>query len=151
MPISSLPNCWRQLCAVSRHVIVIGWVLGLGILCARSYITDDTRYGFGMFSHKVFYMVDYEWVFANGTRLPHPLGKDVHGHAKGYLRPDRWQHSYYATGSVSSWVKGYAEYAVTHHKPTGATAFHAGILHQRFNEQDFHYTTYTIPCEPEIP
>lgn len=123
--------------------------MGLTVLGVRSFVTDDSRYGFGMFSHKVHYLIDYEWVFPYGLRLPHTLGKDVRGKARSPLRSGRWLSSYYATGAVLSWVRGYADHAVVEHKPDGATAFRVGVLHHQYNDNTFTYTTYRVPIEPD--
>jgi hypothetical protein len=133
--------------AAWRHLLVVGWVLGLVVLGTRGLITEDSRYGFGMFSHKVIYTIQYAWVLADGERVKQTPSKELRGKAKGFLRSDKWHSSYYATGSMKAQVKGYAQYMVTHHPWDGAVAFEAVVRHRKYDEKNLTETIISVPVE----
>jgi hypothetical protein len=58
-------------------VVVIGFlslVIGLG---ARSIVTGDGRYGWGMFKHQVEYDIDYQWVLRDGGTVSYRPGREA--------------------------------------------------------------------------
>ncbi len=144
--VSSAPSPVRPV-ALWRHVLVAVWAFGLLGLGVRSLVTDDSRYGFGMFSHKVMYRLQYTWVMENGRRVAHKPGDELRGVAKSYLRTDRLIRSYYATGSMKAQVKDYTAYMVIQHPRAGAAKFEAKVRHRKYNEDSFTVTTISTSMD----
>jgi len=112
----------------------------------RSLVTNDTRFGWGMFSSQVQYVVSYDWVLADGNVVTYIPGTELKGRTRGRLLPGSHTTNY-AYGAAASWVKGYARYMYRHNAPLEAIAFQAIMLHRTNKEGGYKETIIRYPSE----
>jgi hypothetical protein len=100
-------------------------------LCLRSFVTDDARFGWGMFGSRIAYTVHYEWVLEDGARVAHSPGSELRGIARRLTQADRapWRPRsfYYGTGALRGWIRSYQRWLCRHRRPAGAVAIEARL------------------------
>jgi len=98
------------------NLFIVGFLIlniGLGI---RSLITDDSRFGWGMYSSQSQYRVKYAWIFADGSKKEYQPGPELKGRTRLKLKPG--QHSTnYASGTMKAWISAYTRYMFENKAP----------------------------------
>ena len=123
-------------------VCCLGLVAGLGI---RSFVLQDSRFGWGMFMHQVNYNVTYTWMYEDGREDRYVPGSELRGRTWYKLRPGQWHSTWYATGAMRSWLSGYASYMFQNHSPPGATAFRADVIYRHNKAGQRYIETILFP------
>ncbi len=147
-PASSVPICDSPSFYGRRrdHLVVllfVGALFGFGV---RSLVTADSRFGWGMFSRNLAYMIEYAWVYEDGSRTRHVPGDELQGKAT-QLAPRRGQSVFhhgdrrsrntrYGLGTVRSWIRSYLAYLYQdeERRPAEAVAIEAR-LHYAINQR----------------
>ncbi len=126
------------------HLVVMLFVVALLGGGIRSLITADSRFGWGMFSRNMAYMIEYSWVHADGSRTKHVPGDELQGKgselaARGgqtvFRHSDpRSRNTRYGLGTMRCWIRSYLSYLYRDEarRPAGAVAIEAR-LHYAIN------------------
>ena len=130
----------------SHHLVVLLFVVALLACGIRALVTADSRFGWGMFSRNMAYMIEYSWVHEDGSRTRHVPGDELQGKARS-LAPRRGQSVFrhsdwrsrntrYGIGTVRRWIRSYLSYLyrAEGHRPPGAVAIEAR-LHYAINKR----------------
>lgn len=107
-------------------LLVLGFIALNSVLAVRSWLLEDARLGWGMFSYQTNYSVSYEWVLRDGSVRPQPA-LDVAGRALKYVGDDAVHRTRYGLGGIRSWLDSYARYMHEEHRPLDAVAFRAVV------------------------
>lgn len=116
----SRPKAFKSLIAVSFVVTL----LSLGV---RSLVTQDTRFGWGMFSHQTSFVITYDWVFPDGS---HKQILDTRTDLPGrqsIISGGRFHTTRYGVGAVRLWVNSYLIYLYERRLPETATSVQANF------------------------
>jgi len=114
-----------------RQVVVVAFLAGMLALCVRSLVTDDARFGWGMFGTNVAYTVHYEWQLADGSRVTYRPGNELAGIAMRLAQAPEapWLPRTFAHGSgaLRAWIRAYQAYLFDTRRPPDAVAIEARL------------------------
>lgn len=99
-------------CGPLRQLVVLSFILLLTGLGVRSLVLQDSRFGWGMFTHHTRFEIQYHWILEDGTREryrtknpPDPKLK-LKGRAT-YLRDGKSRTTRQGIGALRSWLAAY--------------------------------------------
>lgn len=115
---------------VARNAVVVLFVASLVALGVRSQLTEDTRFGWAMFSHQTDFIVRYEWVDASGEpRTVDGTADDLPGR-QSIISGDAYHSTRYGVGAVRRWVTTYLDHLYHERRPPDAVSVRARIAYR---------------------
>jgi len=129
---------------ISNALIVL-YVLALVGLGVRSYLTQDSRFGWGMFRNQIDFEIEYTWVKENGGREGHETGGELRGSEPRLIASGGTHRTRYGIGAVKSWTSSYLEYLWLHERKEEAIRIEADIHYQINREGDRKVETIAFP------
>jgi len=112
---------------VFKSLIAVSFVVTLLSLGVRSLVAQDTRFGWGMFSHQTSFVITYDWVFPDGS---HKQILDTRTDLPGrqsIISGGRFHTTRYGVGAVRLWVNSYLIYLYERRLPETATSVQANF------------------------
>lgn len=104
------------------NVVIVVFLVGAISLGVRSLLTQDSRFGWGMFSHHTSYSLTYSWVMADGSLVEFDADEDLE---ERQTIIDSGSHSTrYGVGAVRAWIRSYLDHKYEH-RPEGVVAVQA--------------------------
>ncbi len=135
----------------TQNLLILFYILSLVSLGVRSYFTEDTRFGWGMFRNQIDYRIQYFWVMESGERVPHRAGSELKRGGPRLISSTSNHRTRYGVGAVRTWMASYMEFVWNESPPQGSQSLEATLKYRVNRAGDRISETYHYPPRSEQP